>query len=114
MLKNFFVLVTLFSASLGYSKVVMFEIKNGTGNYSWNTQQETVQVQVGDILRVFNNDSITHRLHTNGAPCEHSPDIKTTKFWDCKIQRPYNVEAQGPLYDHYVGDEAAFWINAVP
>jgi hypothetical protein len=53
--------------------VVIFRIKAGTGKASWNTEATEVDVKVGQVLRIVNDDSVPHRLHTNGKPCPHGP-----------------------------------------
>ena len=104
---TFFVLLNV---SIAFSEVIEFEIAAGTGSNAWNTQETTVNVRVGDILRITNKDSEVHRLHTNGRPCSHGPDLLEGEIWDCEIQKTYDLESEGPLYDHY--NDALFWLNA--
>jgi hypothetical protein len=51
--------------------VVEFRIKAGTGNGAWNTAANPIRLKVGQELRVTNDDSIQHFIHTNGAPFFH-------------------------------------------
>src|SRR5262245_50451183 len=52
--------------------VVEFRIAQGTGTNSWNTEETKVEVKVGDILRIINDDDVVHRLHTDeDRPCAH-------------------------------------------
>jgi hypothetical protein len=53
--------------------VVEFHIKPGTGAKGYNTAATAVTVKVGQTLRLFNDDTVVHRLHTSGAPCPHQP-----------------------------------------
>jgi hypothetical protein len=87
-----------------------FRIRAGTGRNSWNTQATTVVVRVGTTLTIINEDSVPHRLHTNGAPCAHGNDIPPGGRGVCRITAPYNGP---PLYNHNVGPSAAFHIRAV-
>jgi predicted CopG family antitoxin len=50
----------------GGPRMVEFHIPAGTGTNPWNTRDQTVNASVGDTLRIVNDDSIPHRLHTNG------------------------------------------------
>ena len=49
--------------------VVVFRIKDGTGRGDWNSEANAIRLKVGETVRVINEDSVTHQLHTNGAPC---------------------------------------------
>ncbi len=51
--------------------VVEFRIKKGTGKGAWNTPDETIHVKVGQELKVTNDDTEMHWIHTNGAPFFH-------------------------------------------
>lgn len=114
MFKGLMIFALTVYSTLAFAEMQIFEIKAGTGNQPWNTQEEMVQVQVGDVLRIVNMDNVTHALHTYGKPCGHSPDIRPGASWDCQIRYPYNIEEEGPLHDHYFGDDAMFWLNAMP
>ena len=94
------------------AEVIDFRIKDGTRNGAWNTKGEMVKVKVGDVLRVHNDDTANHQLHTNGTPCGHGPLIAPGKSWDCKISREHDPERQGGLYDHLYGPLAEFWVSA--
>lgn len=78
-------------------RVVEFRIRSGTGSGTWNTQNAPVNLKVGQILRIINEDTIRHRLHTDGAPCPHGNDIPPGGSEDCVISRPFT---SGNLYDH--------------
>lgn len=94
--------------------VVEFRILAGTGTGAWNKQEEMVMLEMGDTLRIFNDDTIHHRLHTNGKPCGHGDEILPGASSDCVVTRLYDPGTDGVLYDHYVGPSAQFWIKAVP
>jgi len=89
------------------SRIVEFHIRAGTGRGAWNDSSTGVNVRVGQVVRIINDDSITHRLHTNGAPCPHGQPIAPGSFGDCQISSPF---ASGPLYDHNTG--GLFFISA--
>lgn len=73
-----------------------FRIPAGTGNGAWNTAQTPIVARIGDTVRIFNDDTVTHRLHTNGRPCPHGADIRPGESRDCVIQSQF----VGDLYDH--------------
>ena len=92
--------------------IVEFHIPAGTGSSPWNTSDKPVVVHVGQTLRIFNDDSVTHFLHTEGKPCPHG----TAPFgpgvtYDCVISVPYDESEQG-LYDHNYGPDAQFYVQA--
>lgn len=79
-------MVSAFSLS-AFGKVVEFRIKKGTGQGDWNTRRGVVEVKVGDVLRIFNDDTIDHYLHTNNdRPCEHGKRaFGPGKSYDCVV-----------------------------
>jgi|GEM_PF-1571234 len=77
--------------------IVEFRIKAGTGNGPWNDAATTIRLKVGQTLRIINDDSVVHQLHTNGAPCGHGNAIRPGGTGECRAQQPYNGQ---PLYDH--------------
>ena len=88
-----------------------FHIAAGTAKKSWNTRETIVVAHVGDIVRIINDDSIDHILHTNGAPCPHGSNIKPGASFNCVISKVFDP-GNKPLYDHNVGPTAEFWIKA--
>lgn len=44
---------------------VVFRIKEGTGTGNWNTKDNPIRIKPGQTLRVFNDDSRSHTIHTN-------------------------------------------------
>lgn len=99
-----------------FSDVVEFRIKAGTGSGPWNTRETMVTVKVGQTLRIVNDDSTVHRLHTGGAPCPHQPGsgLKNGEEYLCKIERTLDVGNGRPAtYDHISGQNASFFLKAV-
>lgn len=95
-------------------KIVEFRIPAGTGGKSWNSPDNPVVVNVGDTLRIFNDDSVAHFLHTNGKPCGHgSGPFAQGKYYDCVVAYAYD-QADQDLYDHNYGPEAQFYVQANP
>jgi hypothetical protein len=92
---------------------IEFRIPVGTGTGSWNTRDNPVVVTIGDTLHIVNDDTIRHRLHTDGKPCPHGPEMLPGGSFDCAITRSIDPDSDGSLYDHYVGPSAKFWIKAV-
>lgn len=97
-------------AAQGDPNIVVFRIASGTGTGSWNTQQTMIRATVGQTVRFVNDDTIVHRLHTNGAPCPHGTQFQPGSTYDCVVTRTFN-SAAGPLYDHNVGTSAQVWIE---
>lgn len=92
--------------------VVEFHIKAGNSANPWNTKATAVQVKVGDTLRIYNDDSVGHRLHTNGRPCGHGDEIAPGKYGDCVIASSFDPNQDGYLYDHNYSPSTKFWVNA--
>lgn len=77
--------------------IVELRIANGTGTGAWNTEATPVVAKVGQTIRIFNDDSRVHQMHTNGAPCPHGSPIQPGKSGDCVVTKAF----AGPsLYDH--------------
>jgi hypothetical protein len=92
--------------------IVEFHIAPGTGSKPWNTPETVVNVKVGQILRVINDDSVVHTLHTFGRPCPHQPDdSQPGEFYDCEIKTAADPRVD-LMYDHAFGDKARFYVNA--
>ena len=93
--------------------IVEFRIKAGTGSGGWNTQNEMINAKVGQTIRVFNDDTIVHRLHTaNNAPCAHGVNIPVGGSKDCVVGRAFDSTNSNAVYDHIVGPSAKIWIKA--
>ena len=92
--------------------IVEFRIPAGTSNRPWNTFESAVVANVGDTLRVVNDDAVPHRLHTRGIPFPHSAaDIPPGQSADFLVAAPFSPGADGPLSDHLFGQGAQFWIE---
>ncbi len=95
------------------SQVVTFRIPAGTGRSAWNTLATTVRVFVGQTLRIVNDDSVNHRLHTGGAPCRHQPTNSAPGgSFDCVVSLPLEASA-GRTYDHLYGTGARFFVTSI-
>jgi hypothetical protein len=100
------------SPLFAHADMVEFHIANGTKGSPWNTPDKPVVVRVGDTLRIFNDDSVVHFLHTDGAPCPHGTNpFNPGEHYDCVIELPYN-ESDQTVYDHNYGPDAQFYIQA--
>jgi hypothetical protein len=93
-------------------QVVEFHIEKGTAKGAWNTADTAVNAKIGDVIRIYNDDNVTHQLHTFGAPCGHGPAIPAGNAWDCVVAAEYSAKVSGPLYDHLAGMKAEFWVEA--
>jgi hypothetical protein len=96
--------------------VIEFHIKAGTGAGSYNTAETPVVVKVGQTLRLFNDDTIAHRLHTSGAPCPHQPgNTAPGASFDCVITKSIDAATTpGAVYDHIAGPSSVFFLKATP
>lgn len=73
-----------------------------------------VTAVVGDTLRISNDDSVAHRLHTSGRPFPHpANDIFPGQTADFVLLTTYDPDAEGPLVDHDQGPLSQFWIRVV-
>ena len=70
-----------------------------------------VFASVGQVVRIFNDDSVPHRLHTNGIPCLHGSDIAPGSSWDCETDTAYDPDVDGAIYDHNYGPGSVFWLK---
>lgn len=96
------------------TRVVEFRIKAGTGLKAWNEVTDPVRVKVGDILRLVNDDDISHLLHTSGSPCPHGKHpMKPGESYDCFVSTPHDAR-RGDIYDHDGGPDAPFFVQADP
>ncbi|MBM4250787.1 MAG: hypothetical protein FJ146_02340 [Deltaproteobacteria bacterium] len=78
--------------------VVEFKIKAGTGNGPWNDAATTINLKVGQSLKITNEDTVDHLLHTGGAPFPHARNpIKPGTSVTFQVTKAF----AGPmLYDH--------------
>lgn len=93
------------------SNIIEFRIKAGTGDGEWNSSSESLKLKVGQTLRVYNDDSEVHALHTNGVPCDHGDDIKPGKYWNCELKTEFKG---GSLYDHHNQQTGRFYFSVSP
>lgn len=110
-MKSFIIGLSLLVSAVSFADVVEFHIADGTQGGAWNTQETPIVAKLGDTIRFYNDDSIKHRLHTFGAPCNHGPDFAPGTTWDCVVSKSFSSESEGALYDHNFGEDAAVWIE---
>jgi hypothetical protein len=99
--------------------LVEFHIPEGTGQGPWNSSSNPLLIKIppsGRVtLRIINDDSTSHVLHTNGRPCPHgnvfSP-MKKGGVMNCVIDAPFDASTSGELHDHNVGEAAGFYMKA--
>ncbi len=113
MQKNKWMVGLLFIGTLAMADdIVEFHIASGTGSKPWNTQETTVNVKIGQTLRIINDDSVAHTLHTFGKPCPHQPDdSQPGEFYDCEITKTADPRVD-LMYDHGFGEKARFFVKA--
>jgi len=91
---------------------IEFHIPAGTGQGPWNTRDQAVMGVVGQTLRIYNDDNINHRLHTDGVPFQHpAADTAPGTSSDFVLHDVFDLNANPGLYDHDVGPAARFWIG---
>jgi hypothetical protein len=89
---------------------VVFRIPQGTNTGPWNSTASPALVFVGQTLRICNDDSVNHQLHTGGSPCAHQGSAMSRgQFYDCVIA---NANTAG-MYDHIHGTGATFSVQAL-
>ncbi len=106
-------LLTTFMTLTVQAEMKEFRILAGTNSGPWNTMEQIVEVKVGDVLRIYNDDTVNHQLHTFGAPCPHGSLIKPMAFFDCKILKEYDASKDQQIYDHLIGPQAPFFMKAI-
>lgn len=94
--------------------IVTFAIPAGTGTKSYNDQATMVKTKVGQTLKVTNNDSVVHQIHTGGKPFGHGSPIQPGQTVEYKIQSAVDPGTNPPTYDHIAGSSAKFWLKADP
>jgi hypothetical protein len=96
--------------------LVTFAIVAGTGTNAYNQKATPVVVKVGQTLRITNNDTVVHQIHSGGAPFPHGDPIAPGATVNYTIVAASNIAnlTQAPNYDHVAGQAAMFWIQANP
>lgn len=95
-------------------ETIVFRIAAGTGSNAWNSRDTTLVARRGDTLRIVNDDTVSHQLHTTGTPFPHpAVDTAPGQSTDFLLQTPFDPVQQGPLYDHMHGQQAQFWLRVV-
>ncbi|MES2963672.1 MAG: hypothetical protein V4760_07255 [Bdellovibrionota bacterium] len=97
----------------GDPNIIEFRIRTGTGTGVWNTVGTPAVAFVGQTLKVINDDTIQHQMHTNGTPCPHQPNpMAPNAFYNCVLAAAHSPTATD-LYDHIVGTSASFYLNVI-
>ncbi|MES2625682.1 MAG: hypothetical protein V4628_10410 [Pseudomonadota bacterium] len=95
-------------------ETLLFSIPAGTGSNSWNSRDTTLVARKGDTLRIINEDTVPHRLHTPGRPFQHADnDTLPGQSSDFLLLTTFDPVQEGPLYDHNHGAHAHFWLRVV-
>lgn len=107
------------SGVLANPSIVEFHIPAGTGYAgNWNIHASMLVVSVGTTVRIINDDTILHSLHTgpNHPPgCPHAPAgvyLSTGQSYDCLMDAAYDPDVSGAFHDHYSGDVGDFWVKS--
>ena len=94
---------------------IVFRIAAGTAAAPWNSSTSPVAISVGQVLRICNDDTTAHQLHTPGTPCPTQPDsMAKGALYDCTIANATGVNGTGVfnmLYDEIAGANAAFYVK---
>ncbi len=95
--------------------MVEFRIPPATGSGPWNRFDAPVVVSVGQTLRIHNDDSMAHTVHSDGAPFRHGGSIPPGGYADHRIVEPLTpIEGAPANYDHDAGPRAPFWVVSRP
>lgn len=87
---------------------VEFRIAAGTGNKAWNSPNAPLKLKVGQKLKIINDDSTAHWLHTDGAPCDHGNSMPAGGgSYTCVLSRTFS----GELHDHLYDSSGFFYIE---
>ncbi len=98
------------ACGVGSDTRVVFRIPQGTNTGPWNSSASPTLVFVGQTLRICNDDTVNHQLHTGGSPCAHQGNAMSRgQFYDCVIA---NANTAG-MYDHIHGTGATFSVQAL-
>jgi hypothetical protein len=112
-----YILFVLVGTSVSQAKEIYFEIPENTADMlvDWNSSEEPVMAEVGDVLLIKNLDNQPHQLHTSGnRPCGHGDRINPGETWSCTLINEYNAfEEEQPTRDHFNYD-LKFWIIVLP
>ena len=80
------------------SGAASFHIRAGTGNNAWNDAATPISMKLGGTVTIYNDDSVTHWVHTNGAPFFHPfSGIAPGQSVTYTAILPYSG---APLHDH--------------
>lgn len=93
--------------------VVQFRIRAGTGGSPWNTSADPIRVFVGQTLQVFNDDTINHRIHTNGSPFAHQADETLPNASTNFVIASAHSGTATDTYDHNAGTSASIFIESI-
>ncbi len=105
-------LLALAGSLSAHGALIDFHIPLGTGSGPWNTPQTAVEARIGDTVRIINDDTVEHLMHTFGRPCPHQPNpSKTGDAYECEITTAADPRID-TLYDHNFGIKARFYLRA--
>ena len=109
-----FLVLSMLGTGIVYAEmdgIVEFHIPKGTGDSPWNTLETIVEVNVGDTLRIINDDDVAHRLHTFGKPCPHQDNnSESGEFYDCVVATRVDPRVD-VFYDHNFGPTSRFYFR---
>lgn len=99
--------------------LIEFHIAPGTGQGPWNDSNNPLILKMAPngvvTLRIINDDSAGHTLHTNGFPCPHGNilvPLRTGAHYDCMIRGDFDsVNDAGSFHDHLYGAGASFSVR---
>ena len=86
---------------------VNFSIPAGTGSNPWNTAANPIKAKIGQKIIIKNDDTVVHRMHTNGSPCPHGANINPGQSAVCVVNSVFNSFA----YDHNLGTASKVYIT---
>lgn len=92
---------------------VVFRVANGTNGSAWNSLANQILVFVGQNLRVYNDDSVNHRIQTNGNPFAAQTDqIAPGAYKDFAVSSVVATN-NATTYDANFGTNARIFIESI-
>lgn len=92
------------------SNLVTYTIVNGHGSAPWGSLSNPIRGVVGQVLRIINNDSSNHQIHTAGNPFNHTEGIGSNTMMDFTLLRPITTTSITPsTYEHNFGPSSPIY-----
>lgn len=98
--------------------IVTFAIPLGQAAAPWGSAANPIRGRVGQTLRITNNDSEVHRIHTGGSPFPHTNNIAPGATADFPLNSAITNLPTTPslaqIYEHNKGSSAVIYMVITP